>query len=421
MPAGHPYRVLVAGAGVAGLECVLALRALAEERVEMEVLSPEGEFSYRPLSVTEPFGVGDMYRAPLSELLSPVGARHRLDALAAVDAGRRRVTTVAGDVIEYEALVVACGGQPGDPLPGALMFHGTAGRDALRGLLDELAGGQVRRVVFAVPSGTAWALPLYELALLTAVHLEARGRAGVELTLLTPERAPLALFGRAASEAVGDLLDLRGIAVVPGAHPIEFAQGRLRATGGISLAADRVVSIPRLVGPRLSGLPSDAEGFIPTTEHGAVRGVRGVYAAGDAVSFPIKQGGIAAQQADAVAEVLAARAGAALTPRPFRPVLRGLLLDRWSSPVPARRAREWPRRHLRGGAGAVVVAAEQGSRSLSGAVPGRARRPRAARGAAHPRSGSGGARSWRGRGSDRVPEALSSASRGRFATRPEVV
>ena len=118
MPAGHPYRVVVAGAGVAGLECVLALRALAEERVEIEVLSPEGEFTYRPLSVAEPFGAGEAFRVPLSELLSPVGARHRADALAAVDAGRRRATTVAGDVIEYEALVVACGGQPGTPLPG---------------------------------------------------------------------------------------------------------------------------------------------------------------------------------------------------------------------------------------------------------------------------------------------------------------
>jgi sulfide:quinone oxidoreductase len=326
VPAGHPYRVLVAGAGVAGLECVLALRALAEERVEIEVLSPEGEFTYRPLSVAEPFGAGEAFRVPLSELLSPVGARHRADALAAVDAARRRATTVAGDVIEYEALVVACGGQPGTPLPGAVVFHGAAGRDALRGLLDELAAGRVRRVVFAVPSGTAWALPLYELALLTATYLEAQGRTGVELSLLTPERAPLALFGPAASEAVGDLLDLRGIAVVPGVHPIEFAQGSLRATGGITLAADRVVSIPRLVGPRLPGLPCDAEGFIPATEQGAVRGLRAVYAAGDAVSFPIKQGGIAAQQADAVAEVLAARAGVALTPRPFRPVLRGLLL-----------------------------------------------------------------------------------------------
>jgi sulfide:quinone oxidoreductase len=51
-----------------------------------------------------------------------------------------------------------------------------------------------------------------------------------------------------------------------------------------------------------------------------------VYAAGDITSFPVKQGGIAAQQADAVAESIAALAGAPVTPQPFRPVLRGLLL-----------------------------------------------------------------------------------------------
>jgi sulfide:quinone oxidoreductase len=40
----------------------------------------------------------------------------------------------------------------------------------------------------------------------------------------------------------------------------------------------------------------------------------------------IKQGGLAAQQADVAAQVIAARAGADLTPRPYRPVLRGVLL-----------------------------------------------------------------------------------------------
>jgi sulfide:quinone oxidoreductase len=44
------------------------------------------------------------------------------------------------------------------------------------------------------------------------------------------------------------------------------------------------------------------------------------------LAFPIKQGGIATQQADAVAQAIAAKAGADLTPQPFRPVLRGLLL-----------------------------------------------------------------------------------------------
>jgi sulfide:quinone oxidoreductase len=171
-----------------------------------------------------------------------------------------------------------------------------------------------------------WALPLYELALLTASHLARLGRTGAELTLLTPESAPLAVFGRAACAAVGDLLDARGIAVVSGVHPVAFEGRELRGTSGVRLPADRVVSVPRLAGPSVPGLPSDGEGFVLTTDQGAVRGLHGVYAAGDAVSFPIKQGGIAAQQADAVAESVAARAGARLTPRPFRPVLRGLLL-----------------------------------------------------------------------------------------------
>ena len=50
--------MLIAGAGVAGLEAALALRALAEGELSVELLAPEAEFVYRPLAVTEPFGVG---------------------------------------------------------------------------------------------------------------------------------------------------------------------------------------------------------------------------------------------------------------------------------------------------------------------------------------------------------------------------
>ena len=73
-------------------------------------------------------------------------------------------------------------------------------------------------------------------------------------------------------------------------------------------------------------MPRDATGFVPTDPHGRVPGVHDVYAAGDLTAFPIKQGGLAAQQADAVAETIAAAAGVPLEPRPFRPVLRALLL-----------------------------------------------------------------------------------------------
>ena len=62
-----------------------------------------------------------------------------------------------------------------------------------------------------------------------------------------------------------------------------------------------------------------------------MRGVPDVYAAGDITAFPIKQGGIACQQADAAAEHIAARAGAAGRPDAVPPVLRGMLLtERWA-------------------------------------------------------------------------------------------
>jgi sulfide:quinone oxidoreductase len=87
-----------------------------------------------------------------------------------------------------------------------------------------------------------------------------------------------------------------------------------------------VVALPRLLGPRLRGVPADPEGFLPVDRHCRVRGVDHVYAAGDATASTPKQGGLAAQQADAAAEALAAWAGAPIRPRPFEPVLRGMLL-----------------------------------------------------------------------------------------------
>lgn len=48
-------RVLIAGAGVAGLETLLALRALAPDLVEITILAPELKFINRSMSVTQPF------------------------------------------------------------------------------------------------------------------------------------------------------------------------------------------------------------------------------------------------------------------------------------------------------------------------------------------------------------------------------
>ena len=57
-----------------------------------------------------------------------------------------------------------------------------------------------------------------------------------------------------------------------------------------------------------------------------------VFAADDATQFPLKQGGIASQMADAAAHGIAALAGAPVEPEPFKPVFRGVLLTGMSPP-----------------------------------------------------------------------------------------
>jgi sulfide:quinone oxidoreductase len=323
---GTPFRVVIAGGGVAALEAALALGAIAATRVDVEVVAPEDEFVYRPLAVAEPFRVGDIARFPLRAIVEDAGARLRQGRIAAIDADRHSLRTAANETLEYDALLLALGAIPLTAVPGALTFAGPADAPALSRLLGRLRDGRVRRVVFVVPDGSSWPLPLYELALLTRTHATAFGVTGVELTIVTAEQTPVGLFGSRASEAVHDLLALQDIELRTSTRAVLFQQGRLTVEPGGTLAADAVVALPVFEGPRVQGVPPDEDGFVPVDELCRVEGLDDVYAAGDLVQFPVKQGGLAAQQADAAASAIAADAGAAVKPAPFKPVLRGLLL-----------------------------------------------------------------------------------------------
>jgi sulfide:quinone oxidoreductase len=319
-------KVVIAGGGVAALEAALALRELARDRVEVELLASEPLFWYRPAAVAEPFGLGEARHFELAEVATAAGASFTPGTLVAIDAGRHEAYTAAGAVVPYDVLLVACGAVATVAVRGALTFRGPADSGAFSGLLAEIEGGGVRRVAFAVPWGATWVLPLYELALMTALWLRARRIRDVELTLVTPEQKPLELFGRVASETVQDLLDEREISVHTQSYAAEAGNGELRLLPRGAVPADRVIALPRLQGQPIAGIPQTIDGFIPVDSHGSIAHTDDVFAAGDITSFPVKQGGIAVQQALAAAEAIAAWAGADLEPHPFHPVLRGMLL-----------------------------------------------------------------------------------------------
>ena len=319
-------RIVIAGGGVAALEALIALRDLLDGLVSIDIVAPTEEFVYRPLSVAEPFGLAEPRRFDLVKIAADHGAELHHGMVESVAHDRTLVSVDGGRSLTYDVLLITVGARPRAWLAGAVSFAGPEDVSSLRALVAELDADALESIVFTAPGAATWTLPLYELALLTAARIGERGLGGIQLTVVTPELHALDVFGPAASRHVRELCANRAIALKTAVRASSFEDGRLKLEPDGCIQADRVVALPELQGNPIPGLPHDNTGFIPVDEHGAVRGLPGVYAAGDGTAHPIKQGGLAAQQADAAAEAIAASLGAAVEPHPFHPMLRGQLL-----------------------------------------------------------------------------------------------
>jgi sulfide:quinone oxidoreductase len=322
-----PPHVVIAGGGIGALESLLALRALAGDDVAITVITPGEHLTYRAESVVEPFGGPAPARLRWEAIAADAGARLRADVVAEVRWRRRSAICGSGADERYDALVLALGARPGPSLPGTLPFSGPRDTELLRTALGRLARGPATRVAFVAPAGVGWTLPLYELALQTAAHSAAE-RLGWQVAVFTTERAPLALFGAEAAAEVAQRLAAAGVELHAATTVTEVAGGRILHTGGGTVPVALAISLPPAVGPRLPGLEHDDDGFVAVGREGRVRGVDRVWAVGDMTARRVKQGGLAAQQADdAAADVAALLRGAAphVAPR-RRPSLRGKLV-----------------------------------------------------------------------------------------------
>jgi sulfide:quinone oxidoreductase len=344
-------KALIVGGGVGALEAALALKELAGDRVEVEMCAARSDFVYRPFAVGEPYGASRVLRYDLAQLSQRFGAEFRLDNVTAVDPAPRCATTHDGEEIPYDHLIVACGSRLLGSVPGATTFWGVADDGEVGEVVSRLREGRLRRLIFTIPAGHGWALPAYELALLAATEMSRSGVSGTRLTIVTPEDGPLTIFGRRASEQVGELLAEQEIEVVTGATPVKFEHGALSIVPGEEIEADAVIAVPRLEGRRIEGLPYGADGFIPIDDHARVVGRAHTFAVGDVTNFPVKQGGIATQQADVAAETIAAELGCDVDANPLDPVLRGVL---WTGAKP-RYLFGW----LAGGHGETSIASER--------------------------------------------------------------
>jgi sulfide:quinone oxidoreductase len=324
----HPgrLRVLIAGGGVAALEAALALADLAPEQTDVTIIAPNTDFVYRPMVVREPFAYAKARRYPLAPIVSHAGATLLTGELGWIDPATRTVHTKDDRAIEYDALILALGASINKRYSHALTIDDGDLDETMHGLIQDVEGDFIHKLAFVSPGRMAWPLPLYELAMMTA------GRAydmSIELqtTIVTPEDSPLAIFGSTASTAVAELLAGANVetinsayAEVPSSHEVVINPGDRH------LEVDRVIALPELHGPGVRGIPLGEHGFVRVDPYCRVPDVERIYAAGDVTDFPIKQGGIGAQQADVAAASIAALAGASVTPERFNPEIHGMLL-----------------------------------------------------------------------------------------------
>ena len=243
-------RVLIAGGGFAALEAALALRALAQDRISLSFVAPGPLLRYRPAATVEAFGPQPVLAYSWTEIADDLHARHQLGRVEAVVPEEKFVRLASGLRLDYDVLILCIGARALAGVAGARTFRDQRDLAAFEALLADLADGQLTRLVFAVPPGISWPLPLYELALSSAAHAQrAGGRPRSRSSPRRPSRWPCSV--PRCPRGLRDVLDGHEVRFLPGRTPVAVRRdGALELQADGSVPADAVVTVPQLCAHR---------------------------------------------------------------------------------------------------------------------------------------------------------------------------
>jgi hypothetical protein len=259
------FRVVVCGGGIAAVEGLLRLRRLLGSSVDIDVVAPNDELVMRPLAVRQPFAFGPPSRYELRHICADNEANWLKDTLVWVDREAQVVHTGGGESLRYDALLIAVGGRQIEAFEHVTTFRDAEADETYQGVVQDIEEGYSKGVAFLLPDGPVWPLPLYELALMTAERAYSMGIDELELSIVTPEVRPMAIFGSAAGDAVAGLLERAGITVYLSAVAQIPAAGHVTVQPqGVELHPGRMIATPRMAGSGIRGLVGGAaHGFIP--------------------------------------------------------------------------------------------------------------------------------------------------------------
>src|SRR4051812_6004096 len=132
--------IVIAGGGVAALEAVIAIRSIIGPGPFVTLVAPGEDFGYQPLSVGEPFAVGDTPRIPLAKIAADFDLTRRQDTIASVGENRA-VVLESGDVVTYDRLIVAVGAPRMPVYAHATTFRGADDTESVHGLVQDVEMG----------------------------------------------------------------------------------------------------------------------------------------------------------------------------------------------------------------------------------------------------------------------------------------
>ncbi|SEE43556.1 NAD(P)/FAD-dependent oxidoreductase [Bradyrhizobium erythrophlei] len=288
-------RVLVLGAGFAGLWAALGA---ARKRDEIGPLAKDTEIlvidrnAYHNIRVRNyEVDLGDV-ALPLQDLLDPVGVRHRVADVTAIDPAKREVVVKTGsgaDTLTYDRLVLTTGSELVRPAISGLAAHGfdVDTFEAATRLNTHLAAlgrqppSPARATVAVVGAGFTG----IEVAAEMPAKLAHAGIAGDHrIILIDPNPVVGATFGAHGRPVISEALAALGVET--------RLNVRVSAVGADSITLDSGEIIPAATvvwcaGMRASPLAAvlpvkrDALGRIPVDHCMRVEGLNGVFAAGD--------------------------------------------------------------------------------------------------------------------------------------------
>jgi sulfide:quinone oxidoreductase len=307
------YRVLILGAGFAGMELATSLSESHGDDVAVTLLDESDAFvfGYSKLDVLFAKATVDSVRLPYRDFVKP-GVSLRRETVKSIDPTARRVVTDAG-THEADALVIALGADydvattPGVVL-GKNEFYSLAGADHLRGVLPALKRGHVVIGVCGAPYKCPPAPS--ECALMLHDYLVERGvRSDCTITIANAMSSPVPPSPETA-QALLDAFEERGIVFLGSSPVAAFDEQRhvVVVEGGRELPCDFFLGVPKNRAPDVVVAAGMTEGgWVPVDPRTLETRFAGVYAVGDLANTGAPKAGVFAEgAARAIAENIGA-------------------------------------------------------------------------------------------------------------------